>query len=286
MIDVNVDKEFVEVIVNLTQKVAKITLHSLEEYLPIPGDCYRYEITTRGAFCSEIICEMEKGLFESVICEGIKGQRLSQNEKELYVTEYLNVICGRVLSNMNNLLRKSSRLSVPQLFLGEISDNFGLEKKVSFESDRGRMNFIIHYEFTDDSGLKEDSRMKRSILVIDDSPFATQQIKDAVEEHEYAVVDFAKNGELGIEKYTKLHPDFVILDIIMPGIDGLETAQRILDYDANAKILMVSSLCDAGTLEEVKKIGVKHLIPKPLEPDVLLATLELMEKSQEETKIE
>ena len=44
------------------------------------------------------------------------------------------------------------------------------------------------------------------------------------------------------------------------------------------KILMLSSLCDAGTMEEVKSIGVKHLIPKPLEADVLLASLELVSK--------
>ena len=43
-------------------------------------------------------------------------------------------------------------------------------------------------------------------------------------------------------------------------------------------MLFRSSLCDAGTMEEVKSIGVKHLIPKPLEADVLLASLELVSK--------
>lgn len=121
--------------------------------------------------------------------------------------------------------------------------------------------------------------MKNTILVIDDSPFASQQVKDVVEEHGYEVIDYARNGEEGIEKYKEIHPDFVILDIIMPGIGGLETAEILLKEDPKAKIMMLSSLCDSGTLEEVKSIGLKYLIPKPLDEDVLLATLELLKKN-------
>lgn len=121
--------------------------------------------------------------------------------------------------------------------------------------------------------------MSKTILVIDDSPFASQHIKDIVEEYDYEVIGYARNGEEGIEKYKELHPQFVILDIIMPGIDGLETAELLLKEDPQAKIMMLSSLCDAGTLQEVKSIGLKYLIPKPLEKDVLLATLELLEKN-------
>ena len=81
--------------------------------------------------------------------------------------------------------------------------------------------------------------------------------------------------------YDELKPDIVILDIIMPGIDGLETAQILMKNNPKVKILMLSSLCDAGTLEEVKGIGLKFLIPKPWEDDVLLATLELLKKQGE-----
>lgn len=121
--------------------------------------------------------------------------------------------------------------------------------------------------------------MSKTILVIDDSPFASQQIKDIVEEYDYEVIGYAKNGEEGIEKYKELKPQFVILDIIMPGIDGLETAEILLKDHPDAKIMMLSSLCDSGTLQEVKSIGLKYLIPKPLEKDILLATLELLEKN-------
>lgn len=119
------------------------------------------------------------------------------------------------------------------------------------------------------------------IMVVDDSPFASKQIRDIVEEHGYEVVGYAKNGEEGIELYKELKPDIVILDIIMPGIDGLETAEILMKNDPNVKILMASSLCDSGILEEIHSIGLKYLIPKPLEDNMLLATLELLLKREE-----
>lgn len=120
--------------------------------------------------------------------------------------------------------------------------------------------------------------MSTTIMVVDDSPFASKQIKDIVEDNGYEVIGYAKDGEAAIELYKELKPDIVILDIIMPGLNGLETAEILKKQDPAVKILMLSSLCDAGTMEEVKSIGVKHLIPKPLEADVLLASLELVSK--------
>lgn len=127
---------------------------------------------------------------------------------------------------------------------------------------------------------------KTTIIVVDDSPFASKQIKDLVEENGYEVIGYAKSGEEGIKMYEELHPDIVILDIIMPGIDGIETAEILEKSDPDVTILMLSSLCDTGTLEEVRAIGVKYLIPKPWEDDVLLATLELLKKHKEENRKE
>lgn len=122
---------------------------------------------------------------------------------------------------------------------------------------------------------------KATIMVVDDSPFASKQIKDLVEKADYEVIAYAKNGEEGIQMYDELHPDIVIMDIIMPGMDGIETAGIIVNRDKNARIMMLSSLCDEGTMEEIKAIGLKYLLPKPWEDDVLIATLELLLKQKD-----
>lgn len=113
------------------------------------------------------------------------------------------------------------------------------------------------------------------VLVIDDSPFIANQVKEGIEGNGYTVVGHARSGEEGITMCQELMPDMVLLDIIMPGIDGFETAQEIRKKMPGVKIIMLSSLCDNETLEEVKNIGLRYLIPKPLEVDMLLATLEL-----------
>ena len=122
--------------------------------------------------------------------------------------------------------------------------------------------------------------MKKTILVIDDSPFVYHQLKGMIEGSDYEVIGSAKSGEEGIELYRQLKPDVIILDIIMPGIDGLETAEIILKEDNNVNIVMLSSLFDANLLSEVKNMGLTFLLPKPLEKDVLFATLEMLEKKQ------
>lgn len=120
--------------------------------------------------------------------------------------------------------------------------------------------------------------MKR-ILVVDDSSFAYNEIIEMVPSDEYEVIGHAKDGESGIKMYEELHPDIVTMDIIMPGIDGMEAAKEIIRKDKEAvhKIIMLSSLCDLDTLQEVHAIGVKHLIPKPIEKDVLLYAITHLE---------
>jgi len=118
----------------------------------------------------------------------------------------------------------------------------------------------------------------KKVLIIDDSPFIAKEIADIIEPKGYEVAGHAKNGEAGIEMAKKLNPDIITLDIIMPGIDGIETAQEILKEQPDMKIVMLSSLCDHDTMEEIKGIGLKYLVAKPIEADKLLDALELVVK--------
>lgn len=116
--------------------------------------------------------------------------------------------------------------------------------------------------------------MDKTICIIDDSPFVLKQIEEIIGDKEYNVIGHAKSGEEGIELYHKCKPDIVILDIIMPGIDGIEVAGILKREDPDVKILMLSSLCDEETIAELNKIEIKHLVAKPFEPEVLLEMLE------------
>ena len=109
----------------------------------------------------------------------------------------------------------------------------------------------------------------KTLLIIDDSPFIAMEIKNIVSERGYEVVGHSRNGEEGIRKYDELRPDYVTIDIIMPGIDGIETAQKIREIDADAKIVMLSSLCDEETMKELEAAGLKYI---PIDADALMET--------------
>ena len=125
------------------------------------------------------------------------------------------------------------------------------------------------------------------VAIADDNQNILEALKDVIDDEEdMTIVGTADNGADTVTMIKESRPDIVLLDLIMPGIDGIETAEILLKSDPSATILMLSSLCDTGTLEEVRAIGVKYLIPKPWEDDVLLATLELLKKHREESQQE
>ena len=113
-----------------------------------------------------------------------------------------------------------------------------------------------------------------TILIIDDSPFIAMEIKNIVTQRDYEVVGHSRSGEDGIQKYADLKPDIVTIDIIMPGIDGIETAKRIREIDPEAKIVMLSSLCDKDTMKELEDADIKYVVEKPIEEGMLFEMLE------------
>lgn len=114
---------------------------------------------------------------------------------------------------------------------------------------------------------------RKTLLVIDDSPFVSRQISDIVENRGFDVVGSEKTGEEGVTGYRELHPDVVILDMVLPGIDGLETARQIFGIDSKARIVMLSSIRDTGFINEVHNLGIRFVLAKPVEQVELLQSL-------------
>lgn len=115
--------------------------------------------------------------------------------------------------------------------------------------------------------------MKKRIMVVDDFRIMALQIRKLLENSDYEVVAYCENGEEAIARYGEVQPDLVTMDIIMPGIDGLETAQVLMYEHDKAKILMISSLGDDDMLQELYGIGAQGVLFKPLTREALLAAL-------------
>lgn len=116
--------------------------------------------------------------------------------------------------------------------------------------------------------------MKKKVMVVDDSRVTEIQICKLLEDTDYEVAAYCENGEEAIARYEEVRPDIVTMDIIMPGIDGLEAAQIIAEAHPDARIIMISSLAYEDTLQEAEAVGAKLFLYKPIDRENLLDALE------------
>lgn len=116
--------------------------------------------------------------------------------------------------------------------------------------------------------------MSKKIMIVDDSRIAQLQLEKALPETGYQVVACCQTGEEALNQYEETQPDLVTMDIILPGMDGLETARTILTAHPDARILMVSSLAYDDTVEEADRIGAKGFVYKPFEPEQVRQAIE------------
>ncbi len=116
--------------------------------------------------------------------------------------------------------------------------------------------------------------MKKRVMVVDDTRIMELQIEEALKDSEYEVVAYCRNGPEAIARYGEVLPDVITMDILMPGMDGLETAQAIIEDYPDARVVMVSSLAFDDTINEAVRIGAKTFLYKPFERRELLCALE------------
>ena len=116
------------------------------------------------------------------------------------------------------------------------------------------------------AGRKSDGTKCR-VLIIDDSIFVVKQIKKILEAEDFEVIDIAEDGQVGIEKYKQHYPnvDIVTMDITMPKMDGISSLEKIIEFDNNAKVIIVSALGKEDLVKKALLSGAKNYIVKPLD---------------------
>jgi two-component system chemotaxis response regulator CheY len=105
-------------------------------------------------------------------------------------------------------------------------------------------------------------RMGNTILIVDDSSIMRKMIKQTLIGAGHTVVGEAKCGDDAITLYRQLCPQVVTMDITMRGMDGIAAAKEILEYDANAQIVMLSNLDKKKFSDEAIQMGAKGYINK------------------------
>jgi two-component system chemotaxis response regulator CheY len=121
-------------------------------------------------------------------------------------------------------------------------------------------------------GVRDDGGGPFRVLIVDDSMFIAKQLGQILSSEGFEVADTAGDGSQGFEKYkaAKGTIDLVTMDITMPVMDGVTALEKILEFDKEAKVIMVSALGKEDVVKKCLLLGAKSYIVKPLDRNKVL----------------
>ena len=111
----------------------------------------------------------------------------------------------------------------------------------------------------------------KKILIADDSPNIRRSMKALLEDESYSVT-VCENGEAALECLTSQIFQILFLDVMMPGIDGIETLKRAKELQPECEIIMISGHASLETAVQATRLGATNFLEKPLQPEKLLLT--------------
>lgn len=100
------------------------------------------------------------------------------------------------------------------------------------------------------------------ILVIDDQPIVAGALAESLQVAGNQVI-IAGGGEEGLAILEKVRPDAVFLDLVMPGMDGLEVLRRIRERDTRLPVVILSGWVSPESVERARQLGVSDVLSKP-----------------------
>ena len=112
------------------------------------------------------------------------------------------------------------------------------------------------------------------VLVVDDHPIVRRGLITEINlDLEMFVVGEAVDGLEAVSQYQALKPDVILMDIVMPNLDGIMATRQILKTDPEARILILTSYIDESKILEAVKAGAMGYVYKDKHPDVLMSAI-------------
>jgi len=112
------------------------------------------------------------------------------------------------------------------------------------------------------------------VLVVDDHPLVRQGINVLLDTYDdIAVVGEAENGRKSVEMCKNYKPDIVLMDLIMPEVNGVEATRRILKDNPSVKVVILTSYIDKKLIEDSLKAGATGYVLKNISGDNLVETI-------------
>lgn len=137
------------------------------------------------------------------------------------------------------------------------------------------LDFLEKYHMPVPNGLQRTAEKPR-ILVVDDDRKIVQLVKKALEADERYEISTAYDGFTAGQKFCRFHPEVVVLDIMMPGLNGYDVCTTIRSDPANkdVKIIAVSGSFETEGKDKILQVGANTCLAKPFDIQELKSTIE------------
>lgn len=122
--------------------------------------------------------------------------------------------------------------------------------------------------------------MAKGILIIDDEKNIRSTLSKCLQNKDYKV-DTAVNGEDGLDKFQSGNYNLVLLDMKMPGMDGIEVLGKLKEIDSNVDVIMITAYGTVKTAVESMKLGACDYLRKPFTPEEIRKIVETVLERQE-----
>jgi DNA-binding response OmpR family regulator len=116
--------------------------------------------------------------------------------------------------------------------------------------------------------MQKEQPMIKKMLIVDDEIEICEFLKSFFEDRDFKVA-VASDGAQALDQMTRFHPEIVLLDIQMPGMDGLQTLKKIKEMHPKVKVIMVTAVESQEKIEEAMRLGADNYITKPLSLEYL-----------------
>lgn len=124
------------------------------------------------------------------------------------------------------------------------------------------------------------------VLVVEDDKIMGQMVSDILDDVGFEVTT-AQNGMIAFEKLKQYQIDFIILDILLPELDGFQIYAKLQENPETRDIpvMIMSAWADEKNIEKASRMGIKHFLPKPFtEDELMFAILTLLIDSSRKEK--
>ena len=115
--------------------------------------------------------------------------------------------------------------------------------------------------------------MKSGVLIVDDLYFIRIAIREILEKEKLPIAGEAENGLEALRFYEEMKPDIVLLDIMMPLMDGLTALKVLKSKYPDAKVVMCSALGQQQYIIKAIQLGASDFVIKPFKPERLINSI-------------